>query len=252
MSTTGNSGRHLLAQRGWRFRHSLWVLFPILSFGLLTSVGFVIVGARARRADWWGPGVGYFVLSIVVLIMSGKSDEGSVGQAVSSALLLVAWLGGIAHAFLINRSWLRWRAEHNDEIVNRYAPRMAPAPPTSWTQGGPPPVSRWAGGAAGGPHAPSPRWAHDPHRDGPPQGVYGSVPPPAPQPLDVNTAGIGELAGLPGFDYERAGRVVTARGQQNGFRVIEDFHRAAALTPHEIAGVREHVRCSPARFGPAR
>jgi hypothetical protein len=253
VSTTGNSGQQLLAQRGWRFRRSLWILFPILTCGLLTSVGFVIVGARAHRPAWWGPGVGYFLLTVLVIALSAASAEGSVGKTVSGALLLVTWLAGIVHAFLINRSWLRWRAEHNDEIVNRYAPRLAPAAPAGWTQGGPPPVSPWtAPGSPGVPYR-QPRWAQDARRGEPPRSGYAAVSAPQPPvpPLDVNTAGIGELAGLPGFDYERAGRVVTARGRQNGFRSIEDFHRAAALAPYEIAWVRDRVHCSPPRFGPA-
>jgi hypothetical protein len=259
VSTTGTSGQRPLAQRGWRIRHSLWILFPALSFGLLTSVGFVIVGARASRRAWWGAGVGYFVLAVVALTIPGAGGPGSVLEGVGSALLFVLWLGGVGHAFLINPSWLRWRAGREDEIANRHTPQLAPASTASWTQGGPPPMTSWAAGppAATQPRGPQGAYgaqrAHEAPWDGPPQAAYGSAPPPVSrpgsQPLDVNTAGIGELAGLPGFDYERAGRVVTTRGRQNGFGAVEDFHRAAALAPHEIALVRDHVCCSPPRFG---
>ncbi len=262
MSTTSNNAQRLLAQRGWRLRNSTWMLIPLLTCGVGSGPTFIVIGARAHRRDWWLPGVGYCVLVVLWIVLNAISAADSALNTGASLLLGAIWAGGLVHGLLINRAWLRWRSENDVAPSYPLNPTPGSAPGAPWPGGvggpagsrprsGPPPVAPWAQGAG----APPPRWAQDARTGGPPPRPYVSLPPPTwpappppvPRSMDVNTAGIGELAGLPAFDYERAGRVVTARGRQNGFHTVEDFHRAAGLSPYEIARVRDHVRCSPPR-----
>jgi DNA uptake protein ComE-like DNA-binding protein len=63
--------------------------------------------------------------------------------------------------------------------------------------------------------------------------------------VDVNSAGVDELAALPGFDEARARHVLTQREASRGFGSLAQFAAVAGLAPHEFARVRGVLVCTP-------
>jgi hypothetical protein len=210
---------------GWRVRHSWWLLLPLLGFGCLGGAGFLYVGLRARRPSWWIPGIAYLVLGWTAFILIGETDEESALSDWAVGAALAIWVAAVTHAALINPAWLRWRAGYRPWYQNQ------PAPPPSWQ---PPPSP--------------PPWSSP----SPPAAYYGAGPAAAPAvpaapvaPVDVNVAGLDQLAGLPGFDPARAHHVLTQRAACRGFGSVEQFAAAAGLAPHEFARLRGIVICTP-------
>ncbi|MGW3609887.1 ComEA family DNA-binding protein [Micromonospora sp. NPDC005163] len=190
----------------------------------------------------------------------GEADKTRTLSTVATVVLMALWVASIVHGFVINPSWLRWRAGH----VPWYA--RPQAPPPTWpgsqhppAQAGPPslptsvpPVvvemmpqpSAYSGNgttAAPVPSQPSPLPAPQPP-------APMAAPPGA---VDVNAATLEQLAALAHFDPERAQRVVSERQMRRGFGSVEEFAAVANLAPHEFAHLRSLVICAPQQGPPA-
>jgi DNA uptake protein ComE-like DNA-binding protein len=63
--------------------------------------------------------------------------------------------------------------------------------------------------------------------------------------VDINTAGLDQLAALPGFDTSRAQNVLAERARRGGFGSVAEFAAVAGLAPHEYAPLRDLLVCSP-------
>jgi DNA uptake protein ComE-like DNA-binding protein len=63
--------------------------------------------------------------------------------------------------------------------------------------------------------------------------------------VDVNRAGLDEVAALPGFDAARARQVLAERDARRGFGSVAEFAAAANLAPHEYARLRDVLVCTP-------
>lgn len=255
-----------LSSRTWRIRHSAWMLAPILSIGLFSWVGFVYIGIRARRAAWWGAGAVYFSFFIVFLLLpTGAAQAEATGQEEANwqgGVLVAIWAASILHAFLINRSWLRWRAAYRatpwyadpppgaplaappggsgsaviDNLTGDRSAFFAPAPITSPIQ------AKSADGDL-----------ERPLRDSPVQHARGPVSLPTsttPQvPLDVNTADETQLRGLPGMTSDRVRHALSERAARRGFTSTQEFADAIGLQAHEYARLRQALACSPRAAG---
>lgn len=237
--TTGpGSPEQLLADRKWRLRHSIWMVGPILSLGILTWASFLYIGVKARRPDWLIAGVIYAIAAGVLFFFTDEtpSPAGTPGGAADwvGGSILALWVAGIVHAVLSNKSWLRWRAR-NTLPWYLTTPTAAP-PPVPWAHNSTPlpPQLAATGVDSAQYYAPAPA---------PP------IPPPVAALLDVNTAGPAHIAALPGFTAERARQVTAARSAQGGFASIEQFADAAGLAPHEHHRVRGLVTCTPPAAG---
>jgi hypothetical protein len=103
------------ASTGTRLKQSVWLL-AALPFGLTTWAGFLAVGLQARRASWLWTAGGYGAGAVLMIVLAaisptdadGKADMGSWQNQAGAALLVVLWIGGLAHALVVNRSYLRW------------------------------------------------------------------------------------------------------------------------------------------------
>ncbi|KAB1661448.1 hypothetical protein F8O07_05920 [Pseudoclavibacter sp. CFCC 13796] len=116
--------QELLCRRGWRLRHSTWVLWGVLSFGIFACVGWLYIGIRMRRR-WvlWVAGVltaltvGYFILASVLPELPGKGEPMTAEQQTQSTslggVLMLLWAGSTTASFFANRQWLIWRAWHS-------------------------------------------------------------------------------------------------------------------------------------------
>ncbi|WP_146017516.1 helix-hairpin-helix domain-containing protein [Verrucosispora sp. ts21] len=289
------------AKFSWRLMHSWWLLLPILGFSCLGGFGFLYVGLRARRPAWWIAGIGYLLVGWTVFALIGEADPESALSDWMAGLVLAVWAASILHAFLINSSWLQWRAGHRPWYAEQppggpgspyppgplapppslspTAPEYPSTPPTSPAYPSeaptmplhPPgqPTSAWypptQPTSAAYPSAPptSPAYsAGDPTFAAyppplPPTDHFGAGPVPGqpvdaagPQvahtgPVEVNTAGLDDLAGLPGFDPQRARQVLAERDRRGGFGSLSEFVAAAGLAPHEYARLRDRLVCAP-------
>ena len=231
------------ASFGWRLKHSWWLLLPVLGLSCLGGVGFLYVGLRARRPAWWIAGIGYLLVGWTAFILTGEADRDSPLADWMAGLVLVVWITGIVHAFMINSSWLRWRAG--------YRPWYAEQPPGG--PGGAYPPGTLAPPPGLTPAAPPAPLNPPPYP--PTQPAYfgsgpAAAPVPAPgagtgAPLDVNAARLDDLAVLPGFDPQRARQVLTERDRRGGFGSLSEFTAAAGLAPHEYARLRDRLVCTP-------
>src|SRR5690348_14196695 len=107
------TARDLLAKRSWRLRHSIWLLAPILGFGMLTWAAFLYIGTKAKRWDWLVAGIVYAIATAVTFyfIDGTEGPQGHENEWTGSAALAI-WLAGIVHGLLSNKGWLRWRSQN--------------------------------------------------------------------------------------------------------------------------------------------
>jgi serine/threonine protein kinase len=101
----------------WQLRQSAWVL-SALPLGFTTWAGFLYIGLTAGRTRWMRVAAAYGAGAVLLLVLmvatptdaAGDVDPGTWQESVGTAALIVLWFGGLAHALLANRHWLRWRA----------------------------------------------------------------------------------------------------------------------------------------------
>ncbi|MBT8227555.1 MAG: hypothetical protein HKP61_08775 [Dactylosporangium sp.] len=241
----------------WRFRHSLWLLLPLLGCGCLGGLGFLYVGLRARRPSWWVPGLGYLAIAIAAVVFIDDPDQPSTALGDwTLGLGFVGWIVGILHAALINASWLRWLANRSPSYAQTISP---PSWPSAYPPGPGPYPSTYPPGPGPYPPAyppgPGPYPSTYPPGPGPEPG--GPQPPSASpwlapdaadspwQPLNINTATAEQLATLPGFDEPRARWVVSERHTMGGFDSLDRFAFVAGLAPHELEGLSDRLVHGP-------
>jgi hypothetical protein len=103
----------------WRLRQSAW-LVAALPFGLTTWAGFLYVGLRAGRNRWLWTAGAYWAGAALFLGLTvasptdadGQADMGAWQSRAAVAAMVVLWFGGLVHALVVNRSFLRhmrWR-----------------------------------------------------------------------------------------------------------------------------------------------
>lgn len=170
----------------------------MVPFSCFSAVGFVYVGIRARRPAWWIAGIVYTVVANVCFFFGSEGAEDSLQQNLAFTIMFLLWPISVAHALVINASWLRWRAGHvpwyaqpqQAPWANVPAPVATPLPPqlegvvpsSQEFYGGPPgsepargplaepapgraaePVAGWSAESAGGRAAePAPAWPAGP------------------------------------------------------------------------------------------
>lgn len=239
MNYASSESTSRLASGKWRVRHSAWLLAPILGIGMFSFVGFVYVALRVRSRKFW--------IACVI---------GCLGSAlawITADIALIVWIGLIVYGFVINRDYLRWRANrtpadawyNQPSVANPQSPAASPPKPENRipVQAARPAVQGALGVNSAGYYAPPvvpPATSR--------QADVGST-----DRLDVNLASRDELASLSGVDKPLADRVVSARERQGSFRDLDDMVRKAALQPHELIRFRELVtfgQASPAPGAP--
>ena len=108
-----------VARRGrtWRLRQSAWVLAS-LALGFTTWAGFLYIGVVARQRRWLLASAAYGAAAaacVGLFVISPTNAQGEVNEDswrfnLGTALMVITWIVGFAHALLANRDWLDWRA----------------------------------------------------------------------------------------------------------------------------------------------
>jgi hypothetical protein len=257
-----------LASRKWRLGASTWLLSPVFAFSLGTGISFVYIGVRAKRRDWWIAGIVYFVVAVVAVSLLSGATSGSTLANIGGGLLWIVWLGGIVHAFLINRAWLRFRAQKDarpwwTEHGEQQEPRgwNGPTPtgtPVQVTGLGIDPA-QFYGTPTSSPSGPGSHLQPRPDLVTPPvpgpapirsqSTAAARVPAPAIRQMtvDVNTASADELAALPGMTAVRCQALLRTRNQRGRLDSAEEVAQVLGLAPHELVRIRDMMTFSGTR-----
>ncbi len=268
---TGRTPEERLSSRTWRLLNSWWIVLPLVSFGLLSWVGFFIAGVQLRRPKYWISTAVYLVLMVAGLWVSDRTD--SVGETVFTVSLLVCFIGAFLQSIVMNRRYLIELAHRRSWYQAQWP---GPAPARDGGQQG------QFHGVPHGPYGP----AQGTYPAGPPQGglsqvdgrswpmspsgASGYVPPqpvgmasntgsfvgvpPAtltgavgprtvegPIGVDVNSASALELAAVQAVGPELAERIVGTRQVRGPFRDLDDLAFTLGLQPHELIRIRDHL-----------
>lgn len=162
---------------GWKLRHSLWMLAPLIGMGAVSWVGFVYVAGRTRRRPHIV--IAFFFLIVGMIAALWPSNPNMPGDNTAGGLLGLVWAGALVSALLVNPGYLRFR----------------------WRQSGR--CSCGAGNPGNGPDHPLPAWplppfqgvANPPPLAGPPpRNQLGPRTPPPPR-MGFTSDQIGKAAG---------------------------------------------------------
>jgi len=199
-----------LCSWSWRLINSAWLLQSILSFGLLTPLGFLVHGIKARKLYWTVSGLGWLVVSITTIVLlevveSGTKEEpvDSPASTASGLFLIVTWIGGSIHAFSTNKEWLTWKA-HN--------------------------------GGDSGTSQPSTLISDNQASENSAE-VFSQKPL---EKVDINTGTAADFESL-GVDAVTAKAVVERRDSSGGFRQLDDLLTTGGLAPHLFAQIKESL-----------
>jgi hypothetical protein len=237
----GYPGGYGATTAGWRIKHSLWLLVPILGGGCFSGVGLLIVGLVARKPAWWVAGLLYVPATWAAFLIMGSLPEKSTASDVGVLVFLLIWLACIVHSIAVNPLYLRNRAAN----VRWFDPAAAYGTrPLSGQQQQhqpifqPPPFGQQH-------QQQQPVFQQPPmFYQQPP--ISAPLPPPVPEVVDVNAASALEFVLALNFDGVRAQALVEARKARGGFADVEDFAVVAELVPYELEALRSRLVCGPA------
>lgn len=188
----------------------IWALMPLITLGIATTLVFAVAAIRLRKPIHWAAVIGYLALTTLNFSVL-DSPDGSAGDALFGAVLIVLWLGGTAHAFAI-------RSRVFAPSV-RATPAYEGAVATA--------LDRRALREAARETARDPvlAWELRIGRPDLPRGFDdGGL-------IDVNHVPPRELASLPGMTPVLVDQIVRARAQCDGFASVEELSVLADLPP---------------------
>lgn len=249
----GAAERNPLEDREWRRRHSLWLLAPILGFGMFSFIGFVYVAIRVGSRKFWRVAAVYSLATVLAWTFIAATPTDSALANIGAVLILVLWIGGTIHAVVLNRDYLRWRATsrpwYTDSssasyTVGQMAPQSSASPAAAVDLG----AERYFAPNAPATSIPAP--AQPAPTSSPAPGVAPaptSQATPATQPVDVNVADSAALQAVPGLDAAWAAHIVSVREKHGRFTSLDDFARAVGMQPHQLARVRDNLQFAQAQ-----
>ena len=206
----------------WRFLNSAWLLQSILSFGLLTPIGFLVHGIKARKLYWTLSGLGWLLVSITTVVLLSVVESGtkedpvdSPASTASGFFLIFTWIGGVIHAISTNKEWLAWKAHNGKDNGNSQPSKLISANQASENSAE----------------------------------VFSENPP---KRVDINTGTASDFENL-GVDVVTAKAIVERRDKSGGFRDLDDLMTTGGLAPHLFAQINESLTIQrPNRTGPPR
>lgn len=196
-----------------------WVLLVALGFGLTTWAAFLYIGIRARRRAWLAWAAVYAVLLVVSGVLDSEESPNSAASTVAAIALLIAWVGGTAHAASIRKDVAR-QVRQPDSIARLDAARQR--------------IERRAEGrrlAASNPRLAREVGVGRPDVSG--ADDYGLV--------DVNHASQDALCRLPGITPEIARKIANTRESVGFFKSAEDLGITLDLPPQLIDEIHEYA-----------
>lgn len=258
-----------LCSRKWRLLNSAGVLWSILSFGLLTCVNFLVRGIQSQNRRWIIYGIGFAILSVVLLTWSSNVNSGTKEAPVSTPgstawgwVWFLSWIGGIVLSVITNRKWLMWKAHHgNNKWYAQPATAYGMHPAGPGVQPGqqqvPPAWPYQAQGQQyqGQPYPPQAHPFQQPRYVGPNQphtpmsgqscaagseagsGLSPSQAQQSQRAVNVNGARAEDFTAL-GIDQATAEKIVNTRYYLGGYSSFEHLLAATGVAPHILIPLR--------------
>jgi hypothetical protein len=195
----------------------IWAIGAFAAFGIATPVLFAVAGSQTGKRSWIYAAVLYGILSWggVVLAIAGE-DDGTV-STLGGGMILLAWIAGAVHAFLARPEYQR-RLAGGPDPLQRAREIVAKREEAQKLAVREPQVARQMG--LGRPDVPG---AVD-------MGV-----------VDVNHAGAGAIATLPGIDDALAQEIVRAREECDGFKTLAEMGGVLDLEADTVETLRPFV-----------
>lgn len=247
-----------LANRNWRWLNSWWIFAPIIGCGFFGFIGFLVAAIRTGKRHYWIATATYAVLgalSMALIIIAGEDESSPTYVLGNIAVIpfLIAGIGPIIHAAIMNRDYLTTIAYKGAWYAQPQGPRTPQDQPTSFLG-----VSNSEYFAPGQPNtaptgseptpAPPPYGTTSHHQAPPPPGTAQQptpTPPPAPATptaaVDINRATASDLVAGLNIDHEVAYQVIAARDARGGFQNLDDIAAATSLQPHQLVRFRNNV-----------
>jgi DNA uptake protein ComE-like DNA-binding protein len=232
-----------LCSRTWRLRNSAGVLWSVLSFGLLTGVGFLVRGIKAKNKMWIGLGVGFGVIGVGLMATSSVNTGTKAAPIHTLAGDIWGWtwfisfIGGVALTLVMNRKWLIWKANSTDSKWYAQAGSESAGVQISPVVGFDPHAATAALSAAAAQtiqtSTDSPSFVLQESNSG------------AAKRLDVNSASVQDLAALPGVGQNMAQRIVQARDGSGYFSSFEQLVSKSGVQPHVLIPLRDRLVFGP-------
>jgi len=262
----------------WMIACSLWLVPVVFGFGMTSWIGFALIGLLVLR--WrWVMVAGVLVVpalrvaqepwSPAVSIMLGRFEFGEL--LANHLVLFIVYLGGVGYALHANRVWLRilWdRRERGVRMLGRGTVRSPGVPDAGAAD-----VDLDSRGASAEPFDRSapPPGEPPPGELNPVEPTPGELPPGEPTPvepppvatsiplpltptplpsisfalplgpLDVHTASVEELAGIPAIGLERAQLLAAARESQR-FTSLDEVAALLDLDAVALIRVRPYLK----------
>lgn len=232
-----------LCSRTWRLRNSAGVLWSVLSFGLLTGVGFLIRGIKAKNKLWIVLGIGFGVIGVALLATSSvntgtkEAPIHTVAGDIWGWTWFVSFIGGVVLTFVLNRKWLLWKAHSTDSKW------YAQAGSSSSSASGSPALGFDPNAGAAALSAVTTRTSQTgaaAHSFG--QQEYSSAEAP---PLNINSASIQDLGQQLGIGHDLAQRIVQARQSSGPFNSFEQLMAKSGVQPHLLIPLRDRIVFGP-------
>jgi hypothetical protein len=194
----------------------VWAVIPLVSLGLASTLVFGYAAIKLRKPIHWGAAVIYLALFVLMAELSDAA-EGSAMDIAFAVPLVLSWLGGTVHAFVIRPKVFSSRqydraisTARNRRELRQEARETARDASMAWEL------------RIGRPDLP---------RDFDDGGL-----------VDVNHAPATALAELlPGMTPELVERVVRVREQCGGFTSVEELSTLAELPPALTPRIDEYA-----------
>jgi DNA uptake protein ComE-like DNA-binding protein len=193
-----------------------WLLLT-LPFGITTWAAFLYIGIRAKHVSWIVWAAVYLAMMAASFVLDTSSAHPSnSAQGIAAGLVLLAWIGGGAHAFAVSTAAVKRMRSSQDPALVAARDRITLRSEGRHLLATQPELAREVG--VGRPDVPG---SND----------YGLI--------DVNHCSVAALVRLPGITDDMAKRIVDNRAGAGGFSSVEDVGMLLDLPPSTIDQMRD-------------
>ncbi|HHW39154.1 MAG TPA: hypothetical protein GXX18_18285 [Bacillales bacterium] len=215
--------------RVWEVRNSLWMLWAILTFGLLNYVSFFYVSYKVRQRKWFIAGLIYSILFILVMTATELPEDHWFYNA-ALFTYIIGWIVSIVHVFKIRTEYLlRLEAKLlsgpseiqslKRQIAREYAQANSERADHSFSK----PIKN----------------VLDTETTNQNEGIQGNYS--EGNVIDINKATEEEVAKVPGIGTLFAKKVISIREEVGGYKSFSHFVEVLSVKPHLVEKIKPYL-----------
>lgn len=233
--------------KAWEMLNSWWIL---LSFFVLSWIGFFYIGIKAKQKKWYLAGAVFFLLQFVLLLAAPNVK--STAYDIAMVIFFSAYIVGIILSFRARKEYLICRdimlnarfeeqktQRLRETVMRNYRDQgienMQATKEDSFTE-----VVRAAMREG---ESPKPEEQPKPQAETREQ-ISKETQEEVPR-LDINACSELALSELPGVSVAAAKKAVAYRTEHHGFSDVDDFYAAVGMKPHFIVRLEDRLTCGP-------